>query len=489
MSLSVAMDIARSKLAVAADQSAVVSRNIQNASDKTASRKVTNLTTAPGGGVKLASITRVTNASLQANVLTSTSLQSKQQAIVDALDKIETTINDPELDVSPQALLGKVQDALQLYAAAPNDIVRAKSAVAAAQNLVTGLNDATKLVQGIRTESDKDMANAVSNVNTLLGQFKTLNDRIVQGNQTGADVTDTLDQRDHILSQLSSEMGIRTIERTDGDMAVLTDSGVILFDKNPRALEFQGTSNYSAATVGNAVYVDGVPIVGANGPMSISTGRLSGLAKVRDDLAVTYQNQLDEVARGLITAFAEQDQSGNGLPDRAGLFTWPGAPALPPAATVSQGLAGTISVAASVVPEKGGNAFLLRDGGISGDPAYVYNSTGAAGFSSRLDGLITSLTTTQSFDGGAQIDTTTTLSNFAASSGGWFEETRKSASSENEYRQTVLTRASEALNRISGVSIDEEMMSLLDLEKAYNATTKIISTVDQMFGYLVEAIR
>ncbi len=33
--------------------------------------------------------------------------------------------------------------------------------------------------------------------------------------------------------------------------------------------------------------------------MGVGSGRLTGLVTVRDDLAVTYQSQLDEIARGL----------------------------------------------------------------------------------------------------------------------------------------------------------------------------------------------
>ena len=59
--------------------------------------------------------------------------------------------------------------------------------------------------------------------------------------------------------------------------------------------------------------------------MRSGSGRLIGLAAVRDTYAVTYQNQLDEIARGLIEAFAESDQSASpSLPDAPGLFTYPG---------------------------------------------------------------------------------------------------------------------------------------------------------------------
>jgi flagellar hook-associated protein 1 FlgK len=61
---------------------------------------------------------------------------------------------------------------------------------------------------------------------------------------------------------------------------------------------FAPTTTYDANTSGNAVIVDGVPVAGPGAVMPISSGRLHGLAELRDDTAVTYQSQLDEIARG-----------------------------------------------------------------------------------------------------------------------------------------------------------------------------------------------
>ncbi len=57
------------------------------------------------------------------------------------------------------------------------------------------------------------------------------------------------------------------------------------------------------------VTVDGVPITGASSPMAIQSGALAGLADLRDTVAPEYQAQLDQIAGGLVNAFAESDQS------------------------------------------------------------------------------------------------------------------------------------------------------------------------------------
>ena len=293
MTLSIGLDAALSALSTTADQTSIVSRNVARAGEPGASRKIANLVTLQGGGVKVASVTRAANAALYDKLLGATSNSAAQKAIVDALDRLDATINDPELDASPAALVGKLADALHTYATSPQDAAAARSAVAAAADLAQALNAATGTVQQLRTEADGEMAASVGNINTLLARFETVNTEIVKGTRRGADVTDLLDQRDQILAGISAEVGVRTVSRGDNDMAVYTDSGVTLFDVKARAVTFDRTYCFTATTTGNAVYADGVPITGNSGRMLAASGRLTGLAAVRD----TYAADLPEPAR------------------------------------------------------------------------------------------------------------------------------------------------------------------------------------------------
>ena len=488
MTLSIGLNAALSSLSVTADQTAVVSRNVARAGDPHASRKSANLVTLPGGGVKLASITRTTNAALFDKMLGATSGAGTQQAILDALNQLDQTINDPELDTSPAALVAKLGEALQRFGTSPQDSVAARSAVAAAGDLVQGLHDATKVVQQVRTSADSEIAASVDHINTLLGQFEAVNREIVGGTRRGDDVTDQLDQRDQVLASLAEEIGIRTVARTDGDMAIYTDSGLTLFDTSARTVTFDRTLLFTPGTAGNAVYVDGVPVTDPQNPMATKTGRLAGLAAVRDSVAVTYQSQLDEIARGLIGAFAEGDQSPiPTLPDIPGLLTYPGATAMPPAGTILTGLAGSIIVNPNADPAQGGDPNLLRDGAMSGNPAYLYNTTGGAAFSDRLQQLSDLLNAPQAFDPAAQGTPSASVAGFAASSAGWLQQARQNTSNDADYKNALLQRSSEALSSATGVNLDEEMTLLLELERSYQASTRLITTIDNMLGALMQA--
>lgn len=488
MTLSAGMQAALSGLSTTAERTAVVSRNVANVGDSSASRKIANLVSLPGGGVRLATITRASNAALLDKMLGATSDAGTQRAIADALDQLDQTVNDPELDASPGALVAKLAAAIQTYATTPQSSAAAQAAVNAATDLARSLNDASAAVQQVRSQADADMAAGVGTLNKLLGQFETVNAAIVDGTRRGADVTDYLDQRDQLLAGISEQVGVRTVARGDNDMAVYTDGGVTLFDGRARTVSFAATPIYTPTMTGKAVYVDGVPITGNSGTMLSGSGRLAGLATVRDEVAVTYQSQLDEVARGLVEAFAESDQSATpSLPDVPGLFTYSGASGIPAAGSLITGLAGSLSVAASVDPSKGGNPALLRDGGIAGDSDYVSNASGGAAYSDRLQQLLDGLNTARSFDPDAQAGTSATIGDFASSSVSWLQSARQSAVNDADYNDTLLQRSADALSKETGVSLDEEMTLLLDLERSYQASSKLISTIDNMLTALLQA--
>ena len=486
MPLSVSMDIAKTSLDTLQERSSVVSRNVANAGNAFASRKIANTVSALGGGVRVASITRATDSALFNKVLVANANAGGQQEIANALDRLDQTVSDPEQDFSPAALIGKLADTLQQYSAGPQDPIRAKAVLDAATDVANSLNDATETVRAVRQDADAEIGRTVSDLNSTLAKVQDLNTKIVAGTQFGADVTDDLDSRDQLLTEIATQIGIRVVGRSNNDIAIYTDSGVTLFDKTARQVSFDPTPVYTASTTGNPLVVDGVPVTGPSATMAIGSGRLKGLTDVRDTLTTTYQSQLDEIARGLIETFAEQDQSGSSLPDATGIFTYSGAPAVLPTGTIATGLAAQISVSAAVDPNRGGDLNLIRDGGING-ANYVYNSQGTAGFSARIFQLSDNLRANRAFDPTAEAGSQDSVVDFASTSVGWLQQERQSASSDYDFSKTVQQRATDALTQVTGANLDNEMTLLLEIERSYQATSRLISTIDTMFQSLLEA--
>ena len=357
MSLSVALQVAQSALTTRQRETAVLAQNISNATVEGYSRKsamVSSIRSENGqsGGITVDSIARATDQALLSNLIVATSSAMTNETYLDGITRLSKTIGDPTDSQSPSAMLGSFVNTLQQYSAEPQNTVLAGAVLTSAQDLVNTLHSATQAVQSERERADALIADSVTTINTLLQDFETVNNEVIRGTQAGTDITSALDQRDQIVLQLSEFMGVNAETRGKNDMVLTTDSGVMLFETTPRTVAFEQTNTFVAGTTGNALVIDGVRVAGPGATMPIKEGKIVGLMQVRDDVAVTYQNQLDEVARGLVTAFAEEDQVG-GKPDRPGLFTYSGAPAVPASGTLVQGLAGDISIAASVDPRTG----------------------------------------------------------------------------------------------------------------------------------------
>lgn len=488
MSLSLAFNTARSSLHTTSSQLSVSSRNVAGGNDPNASRKIAVTVTSGDGSSRVVSISRATGGPLFDRMLGATSTTANQKAVLDGLNTLRQTIGDTTSGISPAAKLGVLQSALQSAANAPDNAVFAQSVATAAADLARALNGSTETVQQARTDADAAIGTSVTKVNDLLAQFQVENATVVSGTARGIDVTDAMDRRDAILSNLSQEMGISVVGRANNDMVVYTDSGVTLFDSVPRAVTFRASTVLAPGADGQAVFVDGVAVTGADAVMPLLTGRIAGHASLRDTLAPTYQTQLDELARGLVIAFSEQDQTGGGAPAAAGLFTVGDGTATVPSG-LTPGLAGTLAVHAGADAAQGGDPFALRDGGLNG-AAYGYNAAGAASFQGRLRDLGSALTTARTYDSATGLGAAAKpLAGHATASVSWLEGLRQITSTRADSEQAVLTQASGALSNATGINLDQEYANQLELERSYQASSKLIGAVNQLFDALFGIIR
>lgn len=487
MSLTSALSIAQSALRNTSRQTSIVSRNVADAHNPDYTRRMAVVTsTAPGA--RSIDVQRAASELLFKNNLKAMSTLVGQQTVYDGMQRLGLSVNGADNASSAATAIGQLQEALQTYSATPSNNNLAENAVDAARNMVRTLNSGTEAIQSFRSDMDTEIATAVSELNDLLKQFQDTNKEIAAGTRNGRDVSDSLDRRDALLKQISNIVAISTFTRSDNDMVIMTKDGATLFETVPRTVSFEPQAFYSAGTVGNAVYIDGVPVSSGFGGNTDAGGKIAGLIQLRDEIAGTMQSQLDELARGLITTFAETDGSGGPLPPQAGLFTWPGGPAIPAAGTLVGGLAGVISLNPAFDSDIGGVPTLLRDGGANG-AGYVHNTTSSSSYSTLLIAFAEAMDKPMSFDAVAEIGTTQSLADFSTSAISWFEGTRKDASAAAEAKEALAMRTAEALSNVSGVNVDTEMALLLDLEHTYEASARLIKAVDEMLMSLLAAVR
>lgn len=487
MSLTTALNIAQSSLRSLTRQTSIVSSNVANAQNPDYTRRSAAIEST-NGGVRFVEVRRHTSDGVFSSALRALSDGQAQSTLSDRISTLRANLLGSDDSLSLQSYMSELQNALQTFAGAPSNNQFATVAVDRARDLAVRLNEVSNTIQSFRTDVDAEIARSVDDLNGMLAEFGELNTDIVNGTRLGRDVSDMLDRRDAMLKEISTLVPLQTLNRADNDIVLMTRGGATLFETTPRTVSFDPSSTLAPGVSGNPIRIDGVPLSGGIGANTEASGQLAALVQLRDTVAPTMQAQADEFARELITAFAEQDQSGGGGPALAGLFTYAGGPSLPAAGTVVTGLARSISLNAAFDPNQGGDATLLRDGGANG-AAYVENTSASPAFADRLIQFTQNLIAPTSFDAVTGIEGSRSLESFGAEMTGWLEDYRSRATAAAETKTALAMRLQETLANETGVNIDEEMSRLLDLEHSYEASARVISVVDEMLATLLASVR
>src|SRR5690606_6343309 len=143
MSLSVALNNARSSLLTTTTQISISGRNIAGADDPNYTRKIGMSTTGPEGSVHVREVTRAQDLALVSRVLESQSAASGNQALLDGLERLHESVGDTADGQSPSAKISVLSNALIAHGNAPDDQQLAQAVVTAAQDVVGSLSGAS----------------------------------------------------------------------------------------------------------------------------------------------------------------------------------------------------------------------------------------------------------------------------------------------------------------------------------------------------------
>ncbi len=487
MSLGSALQSAQNSLRNVTRQTNIVSRNVTNSGNENYTQR-SGVIDASSLGSRIVTVRTNIDEQLSRSSLQALGEAEAQILISSQLGQLNLALNGIDGSRSSSHLLTVLHEGLQTYSAAPSNMLLAASAIESAKDFASSLNQASSTLSSYQSSMDAQIENSVASLNRLLGDFHTANNEIVNGSALGRDVNDALDRRDSMLRDISKLIPVNVLTRENNDMVLVTKGGATLFESIPRAVTFSPVLSYGPSVTGNPLRIDGVPVLGGRGGNTTAGGKLSALLQMRDTVLPKIQTQLNEIARGAITSFAEHDATGSGLPSLTGLFIYAGSPTVPASGVHVAGLASEITINTSYDEQQGGSASLLRDGGGNG-VNYNSNPTGAASYSSRVISLVQSMDVISAYDGTTGVGGSMSLLAYSAQANGWLDGQRAEASDAASTKQSLFARLSEKLSNQTGVNIDEEMSQLLQLEHSYEASARIIKTIDEMLATLMAAMR
>ncbi len=103
--------------------------------------------------------------------------------------------------------------------------------------------------------------------------------------------------------------------------------------------------------------------------------------------------------------------------------------------------------------------------------------------------LVDSLSSQRTFDVAAGLGATASVASYATASIGWIEAQRQQAIKTTNYQDARLSQTQQALSNATGVNLDDQMSRMLTLEHSYQASAKLLATVNEMYLTLFDAIR
>lgn len=482
MTISSALSAALSGLSASSRAASVVSENIANAqTEGFGERSLTQSSIAYGAGrgVRVVGVSRNSDPVILSERRSAGAAQGEAGTRAAFLQRIETLIGTPDSSASLSARFDAFETSLVSAASRPDSQSRLETVLASASQLVATLNDISGGIQDIRQQADTQIASEITSLNRTLAAIHDLNGTIRTSVSRGDEALGLIDRQQVLIDSIADLVPIREVRNDAGMVSLYTTDGLSLLDGRPAEFSFTATPAITPLmSLQNndlsGLSVNGRPISTSGSYASLSGGRLAALFAVRDEIAPQAQAQLDGVALDLTSRLdAPTLDATRGATD-PGLFSDDG---LQASAVYEQGLAGRIKVNAAVNPDQGGALWRLRDG-------VGAVTEGAPGDLTLLQGILDML----------QAERPTVSSAFSGSNRSMSELASDLLSLTSMDRQFADARSAETSGKLTalreaelsrGVDTDQQMQRLLEIENAYAANARVLSTLDDMIDRLL----
>lgn len=431
---------------------AVTGQNIANVNTPGYTRRSVQLASLPpngsglvGGGVTIEGVRSYRDRFIEQRIQTETAIAGRLTAQRDALSPVEAAFNEGSG--------GGIQSAMQRFFGAFRDL-EANPTSAPLRSLVTqqgsslanAFRSTRSRLDQIRHGSDNDLRATVEQANSLAQQVAELNNQISSAEATsGQEASELRDHRGELVRQLSEITGARSVENNDGTISLTLGDG--------RALV---SSNHAATLTATSQPPDGLASISLDGqPAVISDGRLRGLL----DAISTTGNQitaLDQLASSLVSRVNALHTSG----------------------TDADGNPGVNFFADPVNGQPVTAANITVDAAVLANPRLVVASplaspTGAATVAGEIANLLTDPNSTVGSRTGSFASI---FGSIVADAGNNVRKAEDALS----VQAAILSQATAQREAISGVSLDEEAINLLQYQRAYEAAAKFLKISDEM---------
>ena len=453
-----ALNAGRTSLSTNQKAIEIAGNNIANVNTPGYSRQQAELSPFPslqfgnffiGQGVKITDVTREHDVFITRQLQDKAADYGEESAKADPMSEIERVIS--VADDSLATDIDKFFDAWQELSANPSGQSEREIVLQRGSLLAESFHGIVSEMETVQGNINSTLLSKIDNVNYQLGQVAELNQQIAAIQASGQSPNTFLDQRDQLLQQLSQTLGIQSYEDSTGMVGVQLPGGLPL-------VQSDGALSIEAVTVGNDLQLK---IHMGDATFDINDknlgGEFRGLIDTRDNFIPSMLDNIDQLAYSITNEVNNVHQGGTGLDGVGGRDFFSALGAVPGSArNMSLALTASNQVAAGTSSASGDNTNALAMAGLA-DAKLVNGEDTFVGFYGKV---------------ASQVGV---------------------AAGQN---QLALTGADDAMLQLEnlregkvGVSIEEEMIDLMQYQKGFEASAKYLSTVDEMMDTILSLKR
>jgi flagellar hook-associated protein 1 FlgK len=470
-----ALNAGKTSLEVNQKSIEIVGNNISNLNTEGYSRQEAVLEPYPslsfgnffvGQGVKITDVSRQHDVFIDQQIKEKTVDFGMQDAMNLPLSELERIFNITDNNLSSE--IDTFFDSLQRLSTDPGDPVLRNNILFQGQVLSTNFNNTVTELNSLNDSINNILVSKLDTVNFQMREIADLNERIASIEIQGQSANSARDQRDILAKSLATTLGAQSYEDPRGMLTVQLPGGLPLVEGN-MAMSISGVSVGSSLTL--ELRAGGV--TRELGPNNMG-GEFEGLLEVRDNFIPELNADLDKLAYELSVQVNLQHQAGGGLDSSTGNIFFnipPNYIGSPPAPTATEyegaarhmgvALTDPMKLAAAAAPDPGPPAGTVAPG----------DNRNALILSNIADNYL--------IDGNDNFNSL-------------YAKIVAKVGIESRQNQLSYKGSQDALNQLEnfrdglvGVSLEEEMISLIKFQRGFESSAKFLSTVDEMMGTII----
>jgi len=486
MTINSALHGAQGAVLLASQRAAVIADNIVGVETEGYRRRALEASVGPNG-VILASLNRLTDQALSQEILGANARYVSAKVMQEYIDDLRALKGGNGSEAPMVEAVGDIMSSLAALINDPSDIGLSQNLISNVERMVGLLNAQSRALNELAERVDQDVGKTVQTARELTSSIEAIDREIVASKKGSSRILALYDQRAQLVSSLSEIISISTIPARNGGIAIYAGANVPLYDREARQIEVISLPSEFSGSHELRLKVDNVEIDRMGKHFETPEGRLPALLSLRNEILPRQLELLDAVAFALVDVFVDEP-IGNKVVGRRVPGLVQGELAQASHGDMNRGIGNTLTLS----PHTRNLSFvatLLRDGGVSDpdDHSLNHNPEGYSGFNVRFSQYLDSMRGQRQFRFGNEMSEKMSLEEFVIMSLAKVDEYSRLASlnlSDRSMRYDYLQHQSQ-----SGftVDLDQELTRLIKVEQSYQASVKLLTTLNTMFEELLRA--